>query len=214
MVFNYLETVKVPNRDFNHLLVGQFNMRPGFEAKIDREIALAKAGKPAKMWLKMNSLQDPEMIQKLYEASQAGVEIYLNIRGICSLIPQLLGWSDNIRAVSIVDRYLEHSRVYIFHNEGANEIYLSSADWMTRNLSYRVETAFPIYDPEIRQQIQDFMTIQMADNVKARILDADMSNQYRRGGDPMARRAQVDVYYYLKRLEEQYLQGDEEEAIV
>lgn len=201
-VFSYLETVQVPSEEFKHLLVGQFNLRSGLIEMIDREIANAKEGKKASMVLKMNSLQDEEMINKLYEASQAGVKIQLIIRGSCSLIPGVKGLSENITAISIVDRYLEHARVFIFHNGGDEVVYLSSADWMVRNLSHRVETAFPIYDPKLCAQIKECIQIQLSDNVKARILDAAQSNSYRRIDGDIAIRSQVETYYYLKRKEE------------
>ncbi len=198
-VFSFLETVKVPAQEFEHLLVGQFNLRNTLIRLIDQEIENARAGLPAEITLKMNSMQDRDMIQKLYQASRAGVKIRMVIRGICSLIPQLEGYSENIEAYSIVDRYLEHSRIFIFHQNGQDAIYLSSADWMVRNLSYRIETAFPIYDPRLRQEILDFMDTQLRDNVKARILDGKQTNQYRETDADIAVRAQSETYYYLKR---------------
>lgn len=198
-IFSFLETVKVPPQSFEHLLVGQFNLRTSLEELIDYEIEQAKAGKPAQIILKMNSLQDRPMIIKLYEASQAGVKIKLIIRGICCLVPGLKGKSENIEAFSIVDRYLEHARVFIFHNSGDEKIYLSSADWMERNLSYRVETAFPIYDEKLKKEIRDYINIQLNDNVKARVLDAKLRNPYRRSQSDLAIRSQVETYYYIKR---------------
>lgn len=201
-VFSFLETVKVPTQDFKHLLVGQFNLRNALAEFIDREIENAKNGKKAKIILKMNSLQDRDMIRKLYEANNAGVKIQLIIRGICSLVPGIPGLSENIEAFSIVDRFLEHSRIFIFYNNGKKDIYLSSADWMTRNLSYRIETAFPIYDTELRQEVLDFISIQLRDNVKARILDGKLSNKYRQNLSDIAVRSQTEMYYYLKRQRE------------
>ena len=198
-VFSFLETIKVPQQGFDHLMVGQFNLRTGLESLIDYEIKQASEGKRAEIILKMNSLQDEEMINKLYEASQAGVKVQLIIRGICSLIPGKEGMSENITAISIVDRYLEHARVFIFHHSGEERIYMSSADWMVRNLSYRVETAFPIYDASIRNQIKDFITIQLADNVKARIIDAESTNEYNKDGSDLAIRSQLETYFYIKR---------------
>ena len=165
-VFSYLETVKRPNSNFKHLLVGQFNLRHSLLTLIDQEIENKSMDRPAKILLKMNSLQDPMMIKKLYEASQAGVSIKLIIRGICCLVPGVKGWSENIKVISIVDRFLEHARVFIFHNNGEEKIYLSSADWMTRNLSYRVETVFPIYDESIRKELVEIMNMQLSDNVR------------------------------------------------
>lgn len=210
-VFSFLETVKVPTQDFKHLLVGQFNLRNALSSFIDREIENARQGKEANIILKMNSLQDRDMIFKLYEANNAGVKIQLIIRGICSLIPGIPGLSENIEAFSIVDRFLEHSRIFIFHNDGKKDIYLSSADWMTRNLSYRIETAFPIYDEDIRKEVLDFIHIQLRDNVKARILDGKLSNKYRQNFSDIAVRSQTEMYYYLKRQKEN--QKMEEEKI-
>ena len=202
-VFSFLETNKRPESAFEHLLVGQFNLRGGLEKLIDREIAHAKAGKPASIIIKANSLQDPEMIQRLYNASQAGVNIKLIIRGICCLTAGKEGLSENIHAISIVDRYLEHARIFIFHNDGQDDIYLSSADMMTRNLSFRVEVAFPIYDPEIRRIILDIIQIQLSDNTKARLIHHSRNNQYRRIEGDLAIRSQLESYYYFKRLNEQ-----------
>ncbi|MEL6143640.1 MAG: phospholipase D-like domain-containing protein, partial [Bacteroidota bacterium] len=150
-VFSFLETVQVPDKPFEHLLVGQFNLRSSLEDLIDFEIAEAKAGRPASMILKMNSLQDKQMIERLYAAGEAGVQVKMIIRGICSLVPGMKGVSDNIHGISIVDRYLEHARVFVFHHAGEEKMYLSSADFMTRNLSHRVETTFPIYDPKLKK---------------------------------------------------------------
>lgn len=196
-VFSFLETEQVPAMDFEHLLVGQFNLRSGLEQLIDYEIDQAKQGKPAGIILKMNSLQDEMMIEKLYEASIAGVNVKLIIRGICCLVPGRPE-SQNVHAVSIVDRYLEHSRVFIFHHSGEGLTYLSSADWMTRNLSYRVETAFPIYDQHLRREIREYINIQLMDNVKARILDEELTNTYYRNGS-LAIRSQRETYFFIKR---------------
>lgn len=210
-LFAYLETVQAPQQPFKQLLVGQFNLREGLEALIDFEIQKAKAGKMAKIFLKMNSLQDPEMIEKLYEASQAGVSIKLIIRGICCLVPGVKGLSENIEAISIVDRFLEHSRIFLFYHGGREKIYLSSADWMVRNLTYRVETTFPILDSKLRKEIKDYINIQLRDNVKARLLDEKLSNQYYKNGSDMAIRSQIETYYYTKRkLEESQKETSEE----
>lgn len=198
-VFSFLETVKIPQQEFKHMLVGQFNLRTGLEQLIDYEINEAEQGRTANIILKMNSLQDRPMIEKLYEASQAGVKIKLIVRGICSLVPGIKGVSENIEAISIVDRYLEHARVFIFHHGGEEKIYLSSADWMVRNLSHRVETTFPIYDDNLKADIKDYIQIQLNDNVKARILDKELSNTYRKDSSDLAIRSQVETYYYIKR---------------
>ena len=187
---------------FNHLLVGQFNLRESFIELINQEIANAKAGKKAKMMVKMNSLEDKEMIFKLYEASQAGVKIKMIIRGICCLVPQEKGFSENIEIISIVDRFLEHSRIFVFHNDGDEKIFLSSADWMNRNLSRRIETAFPIYDEDLKAEILETLDIQWNDNVKARIIDGINKNEFRKSKNGAVVRSQTTTYhYYKKRLE-------------
>ena len=174
-------------------------MRSGLEELINAEIEMAKAGKEAKIVLKMNSLQDRSMIEKLYEASRAGVQVFLIIRGICSLAPGIKGHSENIQAISIVDRFLEHARVFWFHHGGDDKIFLSSADWMVRNLSYRIESAFPIYDPEKKAELIDYLSIQLSDNVKARILDLEQTNTYKKDNPDMPIRSQLEAYYYTKR---------------
>ncbi|MEM8523078.1 MAG: polyphosphate kinase 1 [Bacteroidota bacterium] len=196
-LFSYLETLEAP--EFEHLLVGQYNLRSQLVALIDREIQNAKNGLSSGITLKMNSLQDKSMIAKLYEASQKGVKIKLIIRGICSLIPQLEGWSKNIEAISIVDRFLEHARIFIFHNQGKEEVYMSSADWMVRNLSYRIEATFPIYDEKLKQEVLEFIDIQWKDNMKARILEEKQANKYIKLGDDISMRSQVETYYHIKR---------------
>ena len=201
-IFSFLETVKLPNEEFKHLLVGQFNLRKTLIQLIDFEIAEAHQGKKASILLKVNSLQDEEMIEKLYEASQAGVKVELNLRGICSLMAGKKNLSENITAYSIVDRFLEHSRIFIFHHGGQEKVYLSSADWMERNLSFRIETAFPIYDPKLISEIKDILNIQRSDNVKARSLHYHHINQYLPNHSNLAIRSQHETYYYLKRKNE------------
>ncbi|MEI6409517.1 MAG: polyphosphate kinase 1 [Bacteroidota bacterium] len=202
-VFTFLENIKPPKQEFSHLLVGKFNLRPGLYALIDREIEHAQSGIPAHMVLKMNSLEDKGMMEKLYEASTAGVKIKLIIRGICCLVPGIKGVSENIEIISIVDRYLEHARVFLFHNNGDEQIYLSSADWMERNLTYRIETTFPVYDPVLKQEIKDMLELQLNDNVKARFIDRFNLNEYRKLGTDIPVRAQLETYFYYKRQLEQ-----------
>jgi polyphosphate kinase len=189
---------------FKHLLVAPFFMRKELVQLINREIHNARKKKPAEIILKMNSLVDKEMISKLYEASRAGVKITMIIRGACSLVTEMEGWSDNIRAYSIVDKYLEHTRVFIFHNSGQEKIFLSSADWMSRNLDNRSEVAVPVYDEEIRRQIREIISIQLSGNTKVRILDRRQENHYKRPGpgEPKVR-AQDEIYNYLKREREE-----------
>ncbi len=197
-LFAFLEG-SIPSPEFQHLLVAPFTLRERMSSMIDREIAHAQMGREAYMFLKMNSLEDRDMIDKLCEASQAGVRIYLIIRGICCLMPGVKGLSENIRAISIVDRFLEHSRVFLFGNSGQEEVYLSSADWMTRNLDYRIEVAFPVYDPALAAQMRKLLEIQLAGNLKARVIDAEQSNPYvvREPHQPFVR-AQEAFYGYLK----------------
>lgn len=204
-IFTYLETQQEPIQKFEYLGVGLFNLKQKFIDLIQREIQHAKSGQKAKMIIKMNSLQDTEMIQLLYNASQAGVKIKLIIRGINCLIPGVKGLSENIEAISIIDRFLEHSRVFVFHNAGESEVYLSSADWMVRNLHYRVEALFPVFDPTIAKNIISILKIQWNDNVKARIFDASQSNSYKTNDDEIAMRSQIETYYFIKRLEESKL---------
>lgn len=198
-VFSYLETGKEPAQPFEHLMVGQFNLRNKLLELMDFEIAQAKAGKKARIILKMNSLQDREMVEKLYQAGQAGVEVRLIIRGICCLASGIPGFSDRIDVISIVDRYLEHGRVFLFHHGGKELVYMSSADWMVRNLSFRVETTFPILDNTLKEEIKDLIDIQLSDNVKARILNSQLSNAYRKIDSDIPIRSQMETYFYLKR---------------
>lgn len=188
---------------FKHLLVAPFFMRSGLVQLINKEIRNAREKKPAEIILKMNSLVDKEMISKLYEASRAGVKITLLIRGACSLVTEMEGWSDNIKAYSIVDKYLEHSRVFIFHNNGNEKIFISSADWMSRNLDNRSEVAVPIYSAEIRKQLKDIINIQLSGNTKVRILDRRQENHYKlaKPGEKKVR-AQDEIYNYLKNEKE------------
>ena len=139
------------------------------------------------------------MINKLYEASQAGVKITLIIRGVCCLVTEMEGWSDNIKVFSIVDKYLEHARVFIFHNDGKEKIFISSGDWMTRNLDNRSEVAVPIYDETIRKQIKDIINIQLSGNTKVRIIDRKQDNLYKKAkpGEKKVR-VQDEIYNYLK----------------
>jgi len=183
---------------FNHIILSPFSTRQHFTYHIDHEIKNAREGKEALMIIKMNSLVDEQMMEKLYEASQAGVKIKLIIRGICSLKAGVPGLSDNIEAVSIVDKFLEHSRIFYFYHGGNEKVYISSADWMVRNLDRRIEVTCPIYDKEIKRELKQMLKIQLSDNVKARILDDVQDNKYVRNHDKPVR-AQDAYYHYLKR---------------
>lgn len=201
-VFSFLENIKPPRQEFEHLLVGKFNLRPALDELIDYEIEAAKQKKPAHIVIKVNSLEDKEIIRKLYAASQAGVKIQLIIRGICCLVPGVKGLSENIEIISIVDRFLEHARVFIFHHGGAEKMYLSSADLMQRNLSFRIETTFPVYDPDLKKEIKTLIDLQLHDNVKARIIDQHDRNEYRRSASDIPVRTQIETYFYFKRKAE------------
>lgn len=194
-VFDLLEG-KILITKSKHLLVAPFQLRDKLVKYIDKEIAAAKAGKPAYMILKMNSLEESGMIEKLLEADDAGVDIKMIVRGICSLVP---GTDSNIEIISIVDRFLEHARVYVFGNQGEERIYTASADWMSRNLHRRIEVAIPIYDEDIRQELRHIIDLQWADHTKARLIDTEKMNHFRTY-DPAAHqgRAQVDIYRYLE----------------
>ncbi len=175
-VFDFLQYT-YRRHDYAQLMVSPHSSRPGILRMIEREISNARRGQRAAMTLKCNNLVDRELVMKLYEASDAGVEIRLIVRGMCSLQPGVKGISENIEAISIVDRYLEHPRVYVFYNAGSPDYYIGSADLMTRNLDYRVEVLCPVRDPEARQMIQDILDIQWHDNVKARVLDREQANR-------------------------------------
>lgn len=199
LVFRVLENLPTEQIDFKHLLVGKYNLRSGLYALIDREIEAAQKGLPAAMIIKLNSLEDKEMIAKLYEASKAGVQIRLIVRGICCAVPGIKNISENIEIISIVDRFLEHARVLVFHNGGKEEVYLSSADWMERNLSYRIETTFPVFDKDLKAEIIAVLKLQWSDNVKARVIDRYHLNQYRREASDIPIRSQIETYFYYKR---------------
>lgn len=200
-VFNFIENPYRPV-SFDYLMVSPQNSRRMLYQLVDQEIANAQQGKPSGITLKINNLVDKGLIDRLYAASGAGVKVNLLVRGMCSLIPDLLGISTNIRVISILDRYLEHDRVYIFENGGDKKVYLSSADWMTRNIDYRIEVAVIILDPQIKQRILDIIAILFSDTVKARIIDKELSNRYVPRGNRRKVRAQQAIYDYIKNLEQ------------
>jgi polyphosphate kinase len=166
---------------------------------MQREIRSAKAGKEAYMYAKLNSIVDQKVIEKLYAASTAGVKIKLLVRGICSLVPGVKGLSENIEVLSIVDKYLEHSRLFVFCNGGDEKVFLSSGDWMSRNLDHRVEVTAPVYDDALREEIKHYLELQFRDSVKARVINADQDNQIRANGGDGAHRAQVEIYDWLRK---------------
>jgi polyphosphate kinase len=161
---------------FKHLLVGQFNLQSRFLTLIDREIYNAKKGLPASITIKLNNIEEKILIAKLYEASQAGVRITMIVRSICCLIPGLTGMSENISVKRIVDRYLEHGRIFIFNNNNNPEIFLGSADWMNRNIYRRIEVCFPLYESDLKSQIVKIINLQIQDNTQAVVLNQDCEN--------------------------------------
>ncbi|WP_412560723.1 polyphosphate kinase 1 [Winogradskyella sp. MIT101101] len=199
-VFNFFEVNYKVNR-YKHIITSPHYTKSKFFALIDKEIENAKNGKPAYLKLKMNSISSYKMVDKLYEASRAGVKIQMIVRGLCCLVPGVKGMSENIEIISIIDKFLEHTRLYIFGNNEDPKIYISSADWMTRNIDNRVEVSCPIYDKDIKVELQELFEICWQDNVKARIINETQDNTYRRNNKPKIR-AQFDTYnYYKNKLE-------------
>jgi len=187
---------------FYHLLVSPFGLRNKLVSLIDNEIKNAKAGKEAWIRIKINNLTDGEIISKLYKAGDAGVEVKLIVRGMFSMAPGAKGVSDNIRAISIVDRFLEHSRFMMFCNGGDELVYITSADIMPRNLDHRIEVTCPVWDPAIKKEITDVFNIQWSDNVKARILDEELSNRMVSNGEPPVR-SQTEIHSYYSGISSQ-----------
>ncbi len=199
-VFTYLETWQMGDKPIGktrNLLISPINMRNTIIQLINNEIKFAKLGKPAKIIVKLNSLSDQLLIDHLYKALKAGVEVHLIIRGILTLKKEAEKLNAKLNAISIVDQYLEHARVMIFHNKGNEKVFISSADWMVRNLDHRIEVAAPILDAHLKKELIDIINIQLKDNNKARILDENLNNNY----VPSARRkiykSQVETYHYL-----------------
>ena len=203
LLFDYLQSRKQPgeygNIPFKHLLVSQFNMVNRFSKLIDREIKNAKKGLPAKIIIKLNNLQEKEMINRLYDASRAGVIVQLIVRSICCLAPGVMGQSENIIVHRIVDRYLEHARVFVFHNNGMPEYYMGSADWMNRNLHSRIEVCFPLYDTKLSEEIGHILQLQLSDNRKAVRVNAQLeNNRIPVAAGQSAIAAQEAIYEYVK----------------
>lgn len=198
-IFNFLEQPKTGMqflRDCKVILPSPMFVKKEMLRLIDEEIKQARKKKPAAITLKMNSLSDEEMIMKLYEAARAGVQIKLIIRGIFCMLSENKKFEKPVRAISIVDEYLEHARVWVFHNRGKEKVYISSADWMVRNLEHRVEATCPVWHEELKQELKDILNIQLEDNVKARWLDNDLNNEYVRTTKKKIR-SQVETYNYL-----------------
>jgi len=208
-VFDFLKHQYKTSR-YKHLLVSPTSTRRSFLAAIQNEIKNAKNGKEAFIIIKMNNLLDQALINKLYDASNAGVKVRCIVRGICGLVPGVKGVSENIEVRSIVDRFLEHSRIIVFCNGGDEKYYISSADWMVRNLDKRLEVTVPIYDKKLQRQLRDVLELQLSDNVKARNITARGENTYYR---PVGRkrkvRSQIEIYKYYQRLIREYEEAAE-----
>lgn len=199
-LFNYLENTKDGTRFLKAcktLIPCPIHLRRELFKLINKEIKFAKEGQPAAITLKMNSLSDEELITRLYEAARAGVELKLVIRGIFCMYSESDKFIHPVKAISIVDEYLEHARVFIFHNNGKEKVFISSADWMVRNLDHRVEATCPIFDDNIKRVLKNILAIQLSDNVKARILDNELRNRYVRDKKQKKVRSQVEIYNYL-----------------
>ena len=195
-VFNFFE-VNYKIYRYKHIITSPHYTKTKLFSLIDNEIENVKKGKTGYMKLKMNSISSFKMIDKLYEASRAGVKIQMVVRGICCLVPGIEGMSENIEVVSIIDKFLEHTRLYVFGNDGDPKVYISSADWMTRNIENRVEVSCPIYDEEIKRELLDIFDICWKDNTKARLLNLEQNNAYRINENKKVR-AQFDTYEYYK----------------
>ncbi len=200
-MFIYLENPKNYQilKDCQTLLVSPATMRQQLHALINKEIKNADDGKEAAITLKLNSVSDEDLIMKLYEAARHGVKIRMVIRGICCMLTENKKFKRKVKAISIVDEYLEHARVMIFHHDGKERVFISSADWMVRNLDHRVEAACPIYNKEIQQELKELLDIELADNVKARVLDNELSNRYVENNGNKKIRSQIEIYNYLLR---------------
>jgi polyphosphate kinase len=186
---------------FQHLQVSPLNARTKIQALVRQEIQNANEGLKAEITLKINNLDDKLLIDDLYKDSQAGVKIKAIIRGMCSLVPGVKGLSENINVISVVDRFLEHPRVMVFENAGDTKMFISSADWMTRNMDFRIEVGCPIYDEDLKRRIMDILHIQFNDTLKARVIDKQQTNHYVTRGNRKNLRSQTEIYRYLKALE-------------
>ncbi|SHH35337.1 polyphosphate kinase [Ferrimonas marina] len=204
MVFDFIDH---PYRrfKFQHLLISPVDNRRKLYSLIDREIQNRLAGKPAGITLKVNNLVDSGLIKRLYDASRNGVKVRLIIRGMCSLVTEVPGVSDNIRAISVVDRFLEHPRVMVFENGGDTRVFITSADWMGRNIDSRIEVGCPIYDPRLKRVILDTLEIQWNDTQKARVLNRAQDNPYVKRGNRRKLRSQLEIYEYLLEMEQALL---------
>jgi polyphosphate kinase len=197
-VFTFLE-YNYKTFNFRHLWVSPVSMRRKLYLHIDTEIANARKKLPAYIHCKINNIVDLDVVRKLYQASNEGVKIKLMVRGICSLVPGVQGQSENIQVVSVVDRFLEHSRFFIFCNNNHPKYYISSADWMARNLDYRVEVAAPVYDPDIQKELRLILDAGFSDNVKARIVDSKLNNAFKREPKKKPFQSQLELHKYYQK---------------
>lgn len=202
-VFRFIESSYKPFK-FDYLMLSPINARETLLNLINNEIDHVKNNKPGKITVKINNLVDKELVDRLYLAGQIGVKIRIIVRGMCSLIPGVPKLSDNIKVISIVDRFLEHPRVMVFGNNGDEKVFISSADWMTRNLDHRVEVGVPILDVKLKRLIVDILELQFKDRTKARIIDSEQKNAYVRRGNRKKIRSQIAIYDYLKKWEHTY----------
>jgi polyphosphate kinase len=198
-IFAYLEKPKSGLKNLKMcktLLVAPMFMRRQIMAMISNEIRVARLGRPAAITLKLNSLSDELLIEKIYEAAAAGVDIKMTVRGIFCAVTDVQKFKKPIFAISIVDEYLEHARVMVFHNDGNEKVFISSGDWMVRNMDHRVEAACPVVEPHLIEEIKDILNIQLKDNVKARLLKSTLDNEYVQTRGKKIR-SQIEVYNYL-----------------
>ncbi|MFB9054245.1 polyphosphate kinase 1 [Formosa undariae] len=200
-VFSFFETNYLIYT-YKHIITSPHYTQKAFFKLIDTEIINVKLGKPAGIRLKMNSISSYKMVDKLYEASRAGVKIQMVVRGLCCLVPGIKGMSENIEVISIVDKFLEHTRLYMFENGGNPKVFISSADWMTRNIENRVEVTCPIYDEEIKKELTDTFDICWSDNVKARVINLNQTNEYKKDNKPKVRSQFATYEYYYNKLKE------------
>lgn len=199
-IFNYLEHYKTGMhflKACNTILPSPVFVKRELLKFIQEEIKAAKKGKPASIIAKMNSLSDEDIIAALYQAAREGVEIKLIIRGIFCMLTENEKFVKPITAISIVDEFLEHARVWVFHNGGKEKVYISSADWMVRNLDHRVEASCPILDDRLKEELKDILNIQLQDNVKARVLDNELNNFYVESNKALPVRSQIETFNYL-----------------
>jgi polyphosphate kinase len=201
-VFHFLEQPKSRIgllKSCKTLIASPTNLRKQLTQLILNEIKSAKAGKPASILLKLNSLSDEALIEKLYDAAKVGVEIKIVVRGIFCMLTENKHYRIPVQAISIVDEYLEHARIMVFHNNGNEKVFISSADWMVRNIDHRVEITCPIFNKSIQQELKEILHIQLSDNIKARKLDNQLSNQYVNPRNTKKIRSQVETYNFLNR---------------